>query len=176
LYLGGRLELYFGDESAFSMTPWLPYGRAPKGERIEIFPQRDKKVNLFGLFRPDNFCVTYESPANINSQFLIDSIDDFCRYVEKPTVLVIDHAPTHRSGLVGAQLERWMDKELYLFFLPRHTPQLNKAETYWRRAKDAWLKPTDYGSYSKLRQKIYYLFDQIGVEYRVAFKELHSST
>jgi len=61
LYLAGRIDLYFGDESTFSMNAVLPYGWALKGERVEIFPQRDKKVNLFGIFRPDNFCVTYES-------------------------------------------------------------------------------------------------------------------
>ena len=54
-------------------------------------------MNLFGIFRADNFCVTYESKANINSEFLIKAIDDFCRYVDKPTVLVLDNAPTHRS-------------------------------------------------------------------------------
>ena len=79
LYLGGRIDLYFGDESAFSMNPKLPYGWSPKGERIQIFPQRDKKVNLFGVFRPDNFCLTYESIENINADFLTRSIDDFCR-------------------------------------------------------------------------------------------------
>jgi transposase len=176
LYLAGRIELYFGDESAFSMNPSLPYGWSPRGERVEIFPRRDKKINLFGLFRPDNFCVTYESAENINSRFLIDSIDDFCRYVDKPTVLVIDNAPTHRSELFLSQLEKWMEKELYVFFLPRYSPHLNKAETYWRKAKYEWLQPADYGSFRKFRKKIYHIFDQVGVEYKVAFKEMHSST
>ena len=99
LYLGGRIDLYFVDESAFSMNPKLPYGWSKKGERIQIFPQRDKKINLFGVFRPDNFCVTYESAGNVDADFLIRSIDDLCRYVQKPTVLVLDNAPTHRSAL-----------------------------------------------------------------------------
>jgi hypothetical protein len=176
LYLAGRIDLVFGDEGAFSMTPCLPYGWSPKGERVEIFPQRDQKVNLFGIFRPDNFCVTYESPANINSRVLIDSIDDFCRYVEKPTVLVLDNAPTHRSELFLAQIEKWMKKDVYVFFLPPYSPHLNKAETYWRKAKYEWLKPADYGSFSKFRKKIYQIFNQVGLEYKVAFKELHSST
>ena len=105
-----------------------------KGERVEIFPQRDKKVNLFGIFRPDNFCVTCESPANVKSRFLIEAVDDFCRYIDKPnidkpTVLVLDNAPTHRSQMFLARLEEWMKKDLYLFLLPRYSPHLNKAET-----------------------------------------------
>jgi len=176
LYLAGRIDLYFGDESTFSMNPCLPYGWAPKGERVEIFPQRDQKVNLFGIFRPDNFCVTYESKQNINSQFLSNAIDDFCQYVEKPSVLVLDNAPTHRSELFFSQLEQWVKKDVYVFFLPRYSPHLNKAETYWRKAKYEWLKPADYGTFSKFRKKIYHIFSQVGLEYKVAFKELHSST
>ncbi len=91
------MDLYFGDESAFSMNPKLPYGWSLKGERIKVFPQRDKKINLFGVFRADNFCVIYEAAENINSDFLIRSIDDFCQYIQKPTVLILDNAPTHRS-------------------------------------------------------------------------------
>jgi hypothetical protein len=43
LYLSGRIDLLFGDESAFSINPKLPYGWSPKGERIEIFPRARQK-------------------------------------------------------------------------------------------------------------------------------------
>jgi hypothetical protein len=111
-YQAGWIDFYFADESAFSMNPKLPYGWSPKGERIKIFPQRDKKINLFGVFRPDNFCITYESVENINSDFLIRVIDDFCRYLEKPTVLVLDNAPTHRSEKFLSAVEKWIEKDL----------------------------------------------------------------
>ena len=58
----------------------------------------------------------------------------------------------------------------------RYSPHLNKAETYWRKAKYQWLKPADYGSFTKLVQKIYHIFNQIGLEYKMAFKELHALT
>jgi len=170
------IDLYFADESTFSVVPVLPYAWQERGKKIEIFPQRDKKVNLFGIFRPDNFCVTYESLGNINSQFLIEAIDDFCQYVDQPTVLVLDNAPTHRSQAFESQLEKWMEKDLYIFFLPRYSPHLNKAETYWRKAKYEWIKPSDYGSFAKFKKKVYHIFNQIGVEYKVVFKELHSLT
>ncbi len=91
---------------------------SPKGERIKIFPQRDKKINLFGVFRPDNFCLTYESAENINSDFLIRSISDFCQYLEKPTVLVLDNAPTHRSEKFLAAVDGW--KKTYTSFSCRN--------------------------------------------------------
>jgi transposase len=172
LYHRGLIDLYFGDESAFSMNPKLPYGWSPRGERVKIFPLRDKKINLFGLFRPDNLSVTYESQENINSEFLIRAIDDFCRDVEKPTVLVLDNAPTHRSEKFLMAVEKWIEKELYIFFLPRYSPHLNLAETFWRKAKYEWLRPTDYASFAKFKKKIKHIFTNIGLEYKIQFQQM----
>ncbi len=171
-YRYGWIDLYFGDESAFSMNPKLPFGWSPKGERIKIFPQRDKKINLFGVFRPDNFCITYESAENINSDFLIRSIDDFCQYVKKPTVLVLDNAPVHRSEKFLTAIDRWMEKDLYVFFLPKYSPHLNLAETFWRKAKYEWLRPADYGSFAKFKRKIKDIFNNIGLEYKIQFHQM----
>lgn len=166
------MDLYFGDESAFSMNPKLPYGWSPHGERIQIFPMRDKKINLFGVFRPDNFVLSYESKVNITSDFLICAIDDFCRHIEKPTVLVLDNAPTHRSKKFLAAVEKWMKKELYVFFLPKYSPHLNLAETFWRKAKYEWLRPTDYASFAKFKKKIKHIFTNIGSEYKIRFHQM----
>jgi transposase len=171
-YRFGWIDLYFGDESAFSMNPKLPYGWSPPGERIKIFPQRDKKINLFGVFRPDNFCITYESAENINSDFLIRSLDDFCSYLEKPTVLVLDNAPTHRSEKFLAAIERWMGRDLYIFFLPKYSPHLNLAETFWRKAKYEWLRPSDYGSFAKFKRKVKAIFNGIGLDYKIQFHQM----
>ena len=154
------------------MNSKLPYGSWPAGELIKIVPQRDKKINLFVVFRSDNFCVTYESQDNINSAFLIPSIDDFCRYLEKPTVLVLDNAPTHRADKLLEAIRRWMDKDVYVFFLPKYSPHLNLAETYWRKAKYEWLRPTDYASFAKFKKKIKAIFNNIGLEYKIQFHQM----
>ena len=71
LSLSGQIDLYFGDEAGFSMQPVLPRAWQARGEQIRIFPQRDKKLNLFGIFRADNVAVTYQTKENINSRFLM---------------------------------------------------------------------------------------------------------
>ena len=170
------IDLYFGDESTFSMQPVLPSAWQAAGNPITIFPQRDKKVNLFGIFRADNVAITYQTGENINSRFLISAIDDFCRYIERPTVLVLDNAPVHRSQLFQEQLSRWQEKDLFVFFLPRYSPHLNIAETYWRKAKYEWLKPADYFSFAKYKRKIKDIFSGIGLKYKINFKELNYQT
>jgi len=172
LYLTGQIDLYFGDESGFSMNPCLAYGWQAKGEQIGILARKDKKINVLGMFRADNHCVTYCQQENINSAFVIKCIDDFCQYIDKPTVLVLDNAPTHRSKAFQGQLERWQEKDLFIFFLPTYSPHLNKAETYWRKAKYEWIKPLDYLSFTAFQNKIKYIFNHIGLLYRIEFKEL----
>lgn len=173
LFQTGWIDLYFADESGFSMKPSLPFAWQPKGEQIEIFPQRDKKVNLFGIFRPDNVAVTYQSQTNINSQFLIRSIDNFCQYVHKPTVLVIDNAPVHRSKLFREAIEKWQERDLFVFFLPAYSPHLNIAEVFWRKAKYEWLRPSDYFSFDIYKRRIKEIFNGIGTDYKIVFKELN---
>lgn len=134
--------------------------------------ERDKKLNLFGIFRPDNFCVSYECPKNITSDCLIAAIADYCRYLKQPTVLVLDNAPTHCSYKFRAAIERWAEMDLYVFFLPRYCPHLNKAETFWRKAKYEWLKPSDYASFKKYKRRVYQIFDLIGTQYQIKFKEM----
>ena len=71
-----------------------------------------------------------------------------------------------------AQLEKWQEKDLYSFFLPRYCSHLHKAETIWRKAKYEWLKPSDYALFGKYERKIKENFNGIGLKYRVNFKEL----
>jgi transposase len=172
LFRHNWIDLYFGDEASFSMNPVLPYARREKGKPIEIFPPPDKKANLFGIFRPDNVAATYRSEGNINSEFLIQSINDFCQYLEKPTVLALDNGSTHRSKLFFGQLAKWEEKGFYIFFLPKYSPHLNMAEIYWRKAKYEWLKPTDYFSFARCKQKIKEIFNGIGIDDKIVFKEL----
>ena len=172
LAVAQQIDLYFGDEAGFSMQPSLPRAWQLKGEQIRIFPQRDKKLNLFGIFGADNVAVTYQTKENINSEFLISAIDDFCQYVDKPTVLVLDNAPVHRSKVFQERLEKWQERDLYIYFLPRYCPHLNKAERFWQKAKYEWLKPSDYFSFAKYERKIKEIFKGIGLQYKVNFKEL----
>jgi len=53
-----QIDLYFDDEARFSMQPCLPRVWQAQDNQIRIFPQREEKLNLFGIFRADNVAVT----------------------------------------------------------------------------------------------------------------------
>ena len=78
----------------------------------------------------------------------------------------------HRSKLFFEQFEKWEEKGLYIFFLPKYSPPLNIAEVYWRKAKYEWLRPADYFSFAKYKRKIKEIFNRIGIDYKIVFKEL----
>lgn len=174
LCVAGHLELYYADESSFSMNPCLPYGWQAKGETVGIVPQSYRKLNVFGIFSADNQCFSDFSARNINGEFVVDAIDRFCRQIpsNKPSILVLDNAAMHHSLRVRAKLSEWQEKGLYLFYLPKYSPHLNLAETFWRKAKYEWLKPADYLSFERFKQKVTEIFTNIGSKYRINFKEL----
>jgi transposase len=171
LYKQQQIDLFFGDQACVSMDPCLPYGWQLKGETIGILPRKDKKINLLGFFQADNTAITYQSKQNITSDFIIDSINHFCQQINKPTVLVMDNAPTHRSQAFLAHIEKWYEKDLYIFFLPRYCPHLNKAETYWRKLKYEWLKAEDYLHFDCFQKQLNTILAGIGTEYNIYFKQ-----
>lgn len=167
------LNLYYADESAFSMNPCLPYGWQAKGETVGIVPQGNRKINVFGIFSSDNFCFTKSSGRNINTDFIVSAIEEFAENLpsDKPAVLVLDNAATHHSRLFRARSASWQEKGLFVFYLPKYSPHLNLAETFWRKAKYEWLKPADYFSFEKFKEKVAEIFTNVGAKYRINFKE-----
>jgi transposase len=62
-----------------------------------------------------------------------------------------------------------MEKDLYIFYLPKYSPHLNKIETLWRFIKYEWIKIEAYASWDNLVKNLKEIFDQIGGKYRVNF-------
>jgi transposase len=169
----GHVDLYYADESAFSMNPCLPYGWQAKGETVGIVPQGNRKINVFGIFSSANFCFTKFSDQNLNADFIASAIEDFAENLSpnKPAVLVLDNAATHHSLLFRAKSASWQENGLFVFYLPKYSPHLNLAETFWRKAKYEWLKPADYFSFEKFKEKVAEIFTKIGTKYQINFKQ-----
>ena len=75
-----QIDLYFGDESGFSLTPYIPYGWQPIGEQLSIDTQRKHITNILGILDPiDNVLYPYYTRKGemINTEFMIRAIEDF---------------------------------------------------------------------------------------------------
>ncbi len=170
----GLIELYFGDESGFTMQPYIPYGWQKKGQQIRIFARNQRKrLNVFALMKLDTTVRTFQSQSNLDGEFTAQSIDAFSEEKQaKPVVIVLDNSPIHRCKAVWDRLQYWEQHcDLFLFFLPKYSPHLNPIEILWRFIKYKWLKKHHYNSWSKLLKAINHILSHCGSLFTINFKE-----
>lgn len=153
----GQLDLFFTDESGFSLTPSIPYGWQPIGIQRSIRSAKDSVTNVFGLMSRNGKLKVFSTPQTINSDFILECVDQIAQSIQKPTVLVMDNAPWHRAEKIIQKCREWEDKDLYVFFLPTYSPHLNLIETLWRKIKYEWLKPKDYRCATTLLDALFYI-------------------
>jgi transposase len=163
------VNIYFGDEVGFSLTPSIPYSWSKIGQQREIPSKKGLAYNVFGLMSPEQNLVTYLTEKSIDSQFIIQSLDDFAEKITKLTVVILDNAPWHKSQYIQAKIDQWEQKGLYILYLPTYSPHLNKIETLWRFIKYQWLKIKDYNNLDTLKQAIKNILRKFGTEYRIKF-------
>lgn len=140
----GLIDLYYGDESKVSLQPCIPYGWQFPDEEVFMPTQKGTGLNCFALLKRNNQCLVETSKANINSRFILDRLEDLSIKLKKLTVIVLDNARIHTSGIIKERLKIWQARGLYVFYLPRYSPHLNIVEILWRKLKYEWLSPSDY--------------------------------
>jgi transposase len=168
----GLIDLYFGDESGFWQNPVIARAWQFTGEEIRLFPEKGKRLSVFGFLSLNGEGRFWTNEKTIKSEFVIECLEEWLKDKgEKPTVLVLDNAKIHRSRLIQSKLEEWEEKGFYIFNLPPYSPHLNIIEILWRKMKYEWLKPEDYASFEKLTQAIKEILSHLGTEYKINFTD-----
>ena len=163
LQKAGLIDLVFSDETGFSLTPYVPYGWQKRGTQTKISTHGKNIQNTFGLLNPSNKALhTYSTSGIINSQFICQSLNDFADKINRPTVVLMDNAPWHKSKMFMRNIKAWNQKDLYIFHLPRYSPHLNIIEILWRFIKYKWLQPKHYNSKTALMKRLKYIFSNFG--------------
>jgi transposase len=154
LFLSGHIDLRYGDETAFTLQPNIPYGWIKEGEQKGIPSRKGGNLNVFGLMNLQGELTTYQTTQSVNSQTVIDWLDDFVSTIKKVTVVILDNAPWHTSQSVGNKITEWENKGMFIFRLPTYSPHLNLIETLWRKMKLEWIKPQAYENKQTLHDAI----------------------
>lgn len=169
----GDIELYYFDEAGFSMTPSVPYGWQPPGERFEIPSSKSGQHNVLGFLKHDGTHLEpYVFEGSIDTETVIACMDNFAKTLLKPTTVVIDNAPVHRSAAFQQMISEWESKNLYLWFLPPYCPELNLIELLWKKIKYTWMPISAYTSWESLKKNLYNILKNIGKEFQIQFKTL----
>ena len=151
-----KLNLYYFDESSFSLSPNIPYGWSPKNETIMLEATRSKSLKVLGFLGLDNQLKAYTTTGTINSDIVIAIFDDFVENLVEGsrTMVILDNAPTHTSNAFQDKIEEWEEQGLILYFLPTYSPELNRIEILWRFIKYHWIEIKDYASFQSLENYI----------------------
>jgi hypothetical protein len=167
----GYFQLWYADESGFSLTPSVPYGWSKQGEQAGMLSQRSRRLNVFALLSMDNQLVSYPHGSQVNTAFVIECLDEFAKCLTQLSVVVMDNAPMHRSEAFYAKLAEWQDQGLYVFFLPKYSPHLNRIEQVWKHIKHSWLKAEDYLSFDNLKHAVLRILTEFGSTFTLSFDD-----
>ena len=170
-----RIDLFYGDESAVSLLPCVPYGWQFKDEQAFMPSCSGKGINCFGLINRKSECGFRTTQAAVTAQTIVDWLDVFALGLRRMTVVVLDNAPTHKSKEVTQRLSGWQKRGLWVFFLPRYSPHLNIAETLWRKLKYEWLKADDYADKETLCYQVTQALAAVGTSLEIRFSGFQKS-
>lgn len=149
--------------------PNLPYAWQHKNKPLLLPASRSKSLSALGLMTPSCklFSRTYE--GSVDSQIMIDFIDEFVPQINKRTVVILDNAPIHKSKKFLSNIDRWREQDLEIFFLPTYSPELNKIEILWRFIKYKWIPLDAYLNFQNLKDRLDETISQVGSKYIINF-------
>jgi transposase len=166
----GEIELYYFDEAGFSLTPSVPYGWQNIGENVELPSAYSPRINVTGLLNPTKQeLVSWTFQGIIDSDVVISVFDDFAQNLTKKTWIILDNAPFHCSEKIMEKIEYWGKNNLFLYYLPPYSPQLNRIERLWKFMKYYWMPLNAYCSFEKLKSAVNDLLSGYGKQHLITF-------
>jgi len=67
------------------------------------------------------------------------------------------------------KVKHWQEQDLYIFFLPAYSPELNNIEMLWKKIKYQWLHFDAFLSWQNLQQHLEHILDNINLKYIINF-------
>ncbi len=133
-------DIAFEDEAGIGVSTrsgrtWGALGQPPE---IRVTDQRSGYNVLSTVTAAGQMRYATETQT-INSSRYIAFLRQLLRGRTRPLILIADRVAFHRSGKVRAFV-RAHRQQLRVFFLPKHSPELNPDEHVWEELKDKQLE------------------------------------
>lgn len=164
-----EIDLFYFDESGFTLEPCVPYAWQPKGETIEIPSAKSKRLNVLGFVSRECSFTSIVIDGTVTSAVVVASIDHFVTTLRRPTFLVLDNASIHTSAEFLKNIDQWQEKGLTITPIAPYSPELNIIEIVWRKIKYEWLPFSAYESFQSLKDSLFEILANIGKSYIVEF-------
>ena len=165
----GRCQLFYFDESGFSLDPLVPYAWQKGKREITVPKDHKKRVNVAGLWSKTGRFLSFETLENIDSKFLVDAFDALVELLPLPSVIVLDNAPAHTAKAMIEKMGECEEKGLLFYFLPTYSPELNKIELLWKKIKYEWLPLKAWENWKTFQQELSLVLESIGSKYKLTY-------
>src|SRR6266576_3359924 len=165
----GKIDLYYFDESGFTLDPYIPYAWQEAGSVIAIPATKGSRINVLGLMNRKNELYPYLFEQSLNTSVVVACLNDFCKNIKKKTVVVMDNSSIHRSEEFEEYIARWKKKGLIIKYLIPYAPELNLIEILWRHIKYLWLPFSAYQCMEALREALEHVLKEFGSKYQITF-------
>ena len=166
-----KIDLFYFDESGFTLEPCIPYAWQPLGQTIEVPSSKSKRLNVLGFLNRECSFTSVVVEGSVTSAVVVASIDHFIGTLKRPTVLIIDNAPVHTSNEFKDNLERWEKQGLTIVPIAPYSPELNIIEILWRKIKYEWMPFSAYESFQNLKDDLFKILAEVGESYFINFSE-----
>ena len=167
----GLCQLYFYDESGFSLNSNIPYRWSPVGEQLKIPANRfGKRINVLGFLNTQTKDLFHTMTTDkVDTQVVIDVFDSFAKQITQTTICILDNASIHTSKKFKAKIGEWEKLGLYLLYLPPYSPELNPIEMLWREMKYTWMDLNVLNSFDAFYKHIQSMLNLFGSKYDINF-------
>jgi transposase len=167
-----EIELFFFDESGFSLEPSIPYAYQFPGEALEIPSSKSARLNVLGFLSPEMAFHSFVFECSINSDVVMACFDYVSERITQETWVVVDNASMHTSDAFEERIGHWEAKGLFVYRLPAYSPELTLIEILWRFIKYFWLPVSAYASFDALVQAVEEILRKIGTEFCIQFTDI----
>ncbi|MGM0654706.1 MAG: transposase [Thermodesulfobacteriota bacterium] len=105
----------------------------------------------------------------ISRDIVVACFDAFSESITKRTIVVLDNAPIHHSGIFKDQIKKWEERGLFLYFIPKYSPELNLIEILWKHIKYFGLSTSAYKGFKFLKAELDNILANVGKEFTIKF-------
>ncbi len=147
-----------------------------KGERkrVPYEPPQGRRYNAMALYVPAGPHAAFDWCGTTRRHFHAADVVHFLGQrpaTEVPLVLVLDNASLHRSATIRQALPDLRKHNVYLYYLPPYSPELNAIEPVFRAVKHLDLPERRYATAAQLEAAVDAAF--VRVEAKVLGKPQH---
>src|SRR2546425_8109347 len=165
----GKIDLYYFDESGFTLDPYIPYAWQEPDTVIEIPARKCGRINVLGFMNRQNDLHPFLFEQSVDTSVVIACFEAFSKTLKKKTVVVMDNASVHTSEEFEECLPQWKKKGLIIKYLTPYSPELNLIEILWRNIKYAWLPFSAYQCLNALIEALENILKNFGSKYQITF-------